>query len=54
MSKLWGSLQTDSKEDFLKYYDSDENVRKRVYQKLREAGLTDSETEFYEYMKPQK
>ena len=43
---------TDSKEDFLKYYDSDVNVRKEAYKRLRENGLTDTEAEFYEYMKP--
>ena len=45
---------TDSKEDFFKYYDSDENVRKDVYRRLREDGLRNSEEEFYSAMKPQQ
>lgn len=51
-NKLKSLGLTDSKEDFLKYYDSDENVRKDVYKRLRKDGLTDTEDEFYEYMKP--
>ena len=43
---------TDSKEDFYKYYDSDENVRKDVFRRLQEDGLTDTEEEFYSYMQP--
>ena len=38
---------TDSKEDFYKYYDNDENVRKDVFKRLQEDGLTDTEEEFY-------
>lgn len=44
----------DSKEDFFKYYDSDEKVRKDVYNRLHKAGMRENEDEFYGLMSVEK
>lgn len=44
----------DSKEDFFYKFDNNENIRKKVYDRLRKEGYKDSETEFYKLMMPNK